>query len=498
MTRTFSTRPRRAAAFTAVALTLPLGLLGASLLETTSAGYRDTASAQTSSIEATSLRTQGAVFEPVNTYIANTAVALQDDGTVWVWGYRGGGLSGTGVATVANNATPSAVVLPNDGYTGVGGQRRAIKVAGTSNDNYYPTDATYTGLAALSDDGVVYTWGGNNATNMMGRPGSGAAFYSPGAVTIPVSDGPVVDLVSSSGVFMALTSNGTLYTWGYAQGRGITGQGSLAASSTTPKAIMTGVHSIGAGVWNGWAVKGNYATGDTSTGVFWWGWANNGDNYAGDPSGDTKNATVSVPTRSTTLSLLASDGCETVGVVAGSESDTCRIQSLTGHYYGSQLVTREGQLVTWGCGNQFGTGRPNGTTAANNAPTLLTLPGGTATRKVAVTEDYVLVLGTDGVVYAYGRYAFARGPEPTTGAMSTTNLVIPAAITALGKDVRDIGGFGYSGMALRSDGNLALWGGSTQGGVNNTYMSVRNAWGSPTTPTNASQPITTFVLPGVG
>ncbi|WGD36798.1 hypothetical protein [Lysinibacter sp. HNR] len=452
----------------------------------TSSAYTDQATAVTPSTGPNVLRTAGAGFAITSTYIANTGTMVQADGSLWVWGFRQNGLAGTGAATVAGPQPPSRVVLPNDGYTGPGGQRRAIKAAGTSYDNFHITNFNRTGIAALSDDGLVYTWGGNQVHNIMGRTGN---FSVPGLVSIPAFDGPVVDLISSAGVFMALTRNGAVYTWGWPQGRGITGQGTPVASSPTPQRILQGAHSIGSGTWNGWAVMGN-------SNVVWWGWANGGLGFAGSPSGDDFIGIMSSPQRSNTLSNFATGGCNTPGVIAGSPQDTCAIQTLTGHYFGNQMLLNTGQLITWGNGAIQGTGRANSTAIINNTPAALSLPGNVSVRKVAVTQDYVMLLGTNSSVFIYGRYSFGRGPDPWTGSMSLTNLQTPAQVFALGSNVTDIGGFGYTGMSLATDGNMRIWGGTTAGNNANLHSSVRDNWGVSTTPTTPAQPITLFRLPG--
>ncbi|WHP18248.1 hypothetical protein [Cellulomonas sp. ES6] len=474
-------RIRRAlAAVAGLAVVVPAVAVG-----TTTAAYVDRAEAVTEVFRSPTTR-----FVPQQTFLAGTATALQDDGTVAVWGYRGGGLAGTGVATVDSAAPVSLVTLPSDGHPD--GARRAVKLAGVSLDNYFAADAAYTGLAALSDDGRVYTWGGNQTVHVMGRTGGAVPFTKPGQVAIP---GTVVDLVSSASVFMALTSTGDLYTWGYPQARGVTGQGSLTASSATPARILTGVHSIGAGVWNGWAVRGNTVAGDPSTGVLWWGWANSAASYAGSPSGDDVQVSHGTPTQSVALSQHTTSGCEAVGVVAGSPQDTCGIRSLTGHYYGSQAVLADGTLLTWGNHVEWGTARADGGLVANNRPTAVTLAPGVTAVQVAATEDYVLVRGSDSLVYVWGRYSYAWGPHPTTGATSAANIRVPTRIAALGP-VEHVVGFGYSGAALRGDGTIVLWGGTTQGGSHNTYHLVRDGFASPRPSAATSHGLTELVMPG--
>ncbi|CAM5300440.1 hypothetical protein [Leifsonia shinshuensis] len=484
-------RTHRVARVAALAVTLvALAFAPLAAVPSTTAAYTDTAAAETSPTQ-TPLLTQTTRMTPTSTYLENTATALQDDGTLWVWGFRGNGLAGNGTLTVPSTAPPSPVVLPNDGYAGRD-HRYIVKVAGTSLDNYYPTDINYTGLAALSDDGRVYTWGGSSTNNIMGRPSTPIPYTQPGPVAIP---GTVVDLRSTSSVFLALTSTGDLYTWGYAEGRGITGQGTATASSPAPSLILSGVHSIGAGMWNGWAIRGNFDARDPNTGVFWWGWANAGSAYASDPSGDSLGVSRYTPFRSNFLSVYAQTGCDSVGVVMGSAADQCLIRSMTGHYYGNQ-VNVQGQLLTWGDATNYGTGRAYVSGPVSATPIILAMPNDDPVTAVAPTQDYVQVLGASGQVYIYGRYSFGRGPDPTLGTPSLTNLVTPAQLLPLGSAVTALGGFGYSGTALNADGSFVSWGGGTAGGNNNTYSSIINSWGANSTPTTAVQGLTTMITPG--
>lgn len=476
----------RAAAALAVGPLLLCTLIVASP-HTTTAAYTDTASAETSPTTAP-LTTQTTRLRPTTTHLGNTATGLQDDGTLWVWGFRGNGLAGNGTATVPSSDPPTAVALPNDGHTG-SGRRTIVKVAGTSLDGADATNSDFTGLAALSDDGIVYTWGGTQVQNLMGRTAAPIPFTQPGPVSIP---GTVVDLVSSATVFMALTSTGDVYTWGFAQGRGVTGQGTATASSATPTLILSGAHSIGAGLWNGWAIRGNDTPGDTTRGVFWWGWANGLNVNAGDPSGDDLAVSRFVPTRSTTLSSYATSGCDTVGVVMNSAADTCAVRWLSGHAYGNQLVTSAGTLFGWGNGANFGTG----TGTQTNVPTVAPIFSGDTVVAVTVTTDYVEVLGQQWM-YVYGYFFFAGGPDLDGGinTSSSSNNLLPMLF--LGGAPAAIGGFGYSGSALLADGTFVSWGGSTAGSQDNAYSSIRNGWGVNTAPTNALQPATDMIPPGV-
>jgi hypothetical protein len=417
----------------------------------------------------------------VTHHLPNTGMAISDAGSLMTWGLRAHGLPGNGREVIPRTDPPSQIWLPTSDRPS-NDPRRIVKVAGVGIDNH-STDLQHAGVAALSDDGRVYTWGGNNTNNMMGRETRDHLYWTPGEVNI---NGFVVDLISSAGVFMALTDTGDLYTWGWAQDYGATGQNAkrLTASSNEPALILDQVHSIGAGLWNGWAIRGNTKQGDNRSGVLWWGRADS-SGAASDPSGDRQFVNHGSPVQAKELSKYATTGCDQVGVVAGSPADECRIQQLTGHAYGSQMRLIDGSVYTWGDAAHCGTGR-NGDP---DTPTALPIQA----RYIHSTRDYVMLEGFDGYAYLFGWYASDYGPDPVTGAAITQNLPRLAKFTALGNHWVGASLHGSSGHVRRYDGKWTSWGGATGvAGVNNNYLIVPTA--SPRTPAG----LTTWSLPVIG
>jgi alpha-tubulin suppressor-like RCC1 family protein len=139
----------------------------------------------------------GATFDDVIAIEPTTSfdAALKSDGTVWVWGDCSGGVLGAGVADAgATVDAPTQVPIPLP--TGV----TITKISGA------------VAMLALASDGGVWAWGfaeggvlgtgdttdGNVPRQVMGLPGD------------------IVDIVAGGGDwFLALTSSGELYGWGY-------------------------------------------------------------------------------------------------------------------------------------------------------------------------------------------------------------------------------------------------------------------------------------------
>lgn len=152
----------------------------------------------------------------------NHTLALTSDGRVYAWGENMSGQLGNG--SNANSSVPVAVTM-----TGVLSGKTVSSIAA----NYY-----YSG--AVTSDGRVYTWGGDDEGGM----------GSLGHATIKVSNVPVAVDVSgalsgktvSSMAFgpyhgIVLTSDGRAYTWG-ANMSGELGRGNT-TSSDVPVAVST-------------------------------------------------------------------------------------------------------------------------------------------------------------------------------------------------------------------------------------------------------------------
>jgi alpha-tubulin suppressor-like RCC1 family protein len=446
-------------------------LLAAALLPTTAGAWRDRAMANMS---ATTTRV---AWTPQFTRLAGTSIALGDDGSLAIWGYRGNGLSGTGVADVPAGDPITVIGLP--------GRRAAVKVAGTSPDASTMDDPDRIALAALAEDGNVYTWGGNQTNHLMGRSGD---FTKPGQVSIP---DPVADLVSTSAAFIALTETGDVYTWGYGNGHGETGQGSADGSEPTPKRILTGIHSIAAGMWNGWAIK-------QGTG-YWWGWANAGA-LASDPSGDHAFYTAYAPGQSGFLTRRSAS-CAGVGFRMGEPGDPCPIKRLTGHTFGTQMLYANGEVYTWGSYYDFGIGRSQ---SGQDYPTEVSIP--VPIVDIVPTSDYVMLLGADQTVYSFGRYSWAGGPDPSSGRLSYTNMSRDQVTrwSQLAGGVVALGANGFTGHALYDDNTIYSWGGGdesqTSGGAvrNNLYAAVRDGFATNSVATNQGAGRTGLAFPGSG
>jgi len=114
------------------------------------------------------------------------ALALKQDGTVWVWGLNNDGQLGTG----NNMASSSPVQVP--GLYGV------AAIAGGDHHSL-----------ALKQDGTMWAWGANN----YGQLGDATTLYRYSPVQVAGLSG-VADLAAGSQYTLALKLDGTVWAWG--------------------------------------------------------------------------------------------------------------------------------------------------------------------------------------------------------------------------------------------------------------------------------------------
>ena len=156
------------------------------------------------------------------------SLALKSDGTVWAWGYNGGGELGNG--TYTDNNTPVEV----NGLSGV------TAIAGGG----------FHGLA-LKSDGTVWAWG----YNVSGQLGNGTNTTSNTPVQVSGLSG-VAAIAGGDIHSLALKSDGTVWAWGYNLD-GELGNGTYTDSNTPVEVSgLSGVTVIAGGGFHSLALVG--------------------------------------------------------------------------------------------------------------------------------------------------------------------------------------------------------------------------------------------------
>jgi alpha-tubulin suppressor-like RCC1 family protein len=271
---------------------------------------------------------------------------------------------------------------------------------------------------ALTTGGTVWTWGDGVAL------GTGSAADSTVPVQVPGLAGVTQIAAGSFGFDLALRSDGTVWGWGL-DVLGQLGDGST-VSSRAPVEVsgLTGVTQIAAGDGFGLALRSD------ST-VWAWGWNRNG--VLGD--GATAVSESDVPVQVTGLSNV-------IQIAAGATSAMAvRVQARRG----SVLRT----VWTWGNNGSGQLG--DGTTTDSATPVEVSGINAPSVTAISAGGGFSMVLGSDGSVWGWGENSFGE-----LGNGTTTNELRPVEI--LVGAVTGISAGQSHALVLLRGGSVLAWG----------------------------------------
>jgi LPXTG-motif cell wall-anchored protein len=306
---------------------------------------------------------------------------------------------------------------------------------------------------ALTSTGQVYAWGQNDD----GQLGDGSFTESTEPVRVHLPEGSTVTAIASGQDFvLALTSTGTVLSWGLNEW-GQLGNGTTGLDSDVPVEVHlpegTTVTAISAGAGHALAL--------TSAGEVL-AWGDNDFGQVGD--GTTVNRDVPVP-----VAGLPADA--PVKAIAGGDDHSLALTS-TGAVYGwgyngqgqlghgtttssyrtpvdtlipagdtvvglaaglgfqSFAITSTGSLLAWG-DNTYGQ-LGDGSSTRRTAPVPVHLPAGTEITAVASGDDHALALTSTGEIYAWGYNRYGQiGDGTTTNRNLPTQVDLPAGSVAV-------------------------------------------------------------------
>jgi alpha-tubulin suppressor-like RCC1 family protein len=338
------------------------------------------------------------------------ALALKADGTVWAWGSDGFGQLGDGtVGSPSVRATPGQVT----GLTNV----KAIAAGSTHS-------------VALQGDGIVRTWGRDDAGQLGDGPG-GDASGTPTPVVVHLAN---VKAIAAGGHHtLAVRSDGTAWAWG-SDGLGQQGDGTSGPANTSPVQVvgLTNVTTVTAG--------DSYSAAVRADGTVWaWGsdvFGNLGDGTTSSPL--SQPVPTQVPRLNGVLSVVS----------AGEHTLAIRAENFVvswGH-------DSDGQLGDGGVGNPVDDQSPNSIGLATNL------------RAIAGGEAHTLALKADGTVMAWGDDSAGQLGDGTIGGPFA--VATPRAVVGLTNVIAIAAGRNHS-LALRGDGTVWSWGsdGTANGGA---------------------------------
>ena len=353
---------------------------------------------------------------------SGTAFGLIDDGTLYGWGYNPQGQIGNRTTTDSAHPTPVTVSGALAGKTVT-----QVAVGGAS-------------TLALASDGTLYSWG-SNAQGQLGV-GTSTSSNTPVAVTMTgaLAGKKVAHISGGQDWFVALTTDGGLYSWGN-NADGQLGNG-LSQSSNVPVAVdMTAIGSktitsVSAGRLHTLALASDGT-------VYGWG---------GNSAGALGNGTTTSSPRPTPVTPA---GTPMAGKV---------ITSISAGTYFSFALASDGTTYGWGLNNSSQLG--NGTAANSLTPVAITTSGalnGKSVVKLAATSGGASAVTADGGIYSWG--INGAGQLGNGSNVASSNVPVPTTTSGklAGKVVSDLSGGNGTMYALATDGSLFAWGDDTYG-----------------------------------
>ena len=337
----------------------------------------------------------------------SVAHATGTAGTVYGWGFNEVGQVGDG--TLTQRGAPVRV----EGLTNI------TQVAGDGDNGY-----------ALNTAGQIYSWG----LDTHGELGNGSVkAYSKVPVMVSGLSGIIAIAgcgEGSSGTGLALTSAGTVESWGYGAG------GALGNGSNTSSPVPVAVSSIS----DVTAIAGGGSIGGTayaleSNGTVW-AWGVGTDGELGDGSFSSSSVPVQV------------EGITDATAIGAGE-------------LGGYAVLSTGRVMAWGDAllSKYlpGSALGNGSNRKTDVPVMVKNVTGAV--QVAGGGGEVFAVTSAGRVWAWGDGNLGDGNKSGNGTKFPVELKI-TGVMEVGTDIS-------AGIALKTNGTVWAWGSSYYGEVGN-------------------------------
>ena len=429
---------------------------------------------------------------------ANHNMVLTSDGAVYTWGWNYHGQLGNNTKTNSN----TIVAVQTIGTTLAG--KKIVKIAAGQGHSL-----------ALTDDGRVYTWGRND-TGQLGNNATTDAML-PVAVTVtgtPMNNKTIIEIASGARHSLAIDSSGKVYAWGH------NGSGQLGNNSTvnalTPVAVQAPADkNIIQVSGSGWLGASSSAL--TSNGTVY-SWGRDFDGQLGDGTNNDSYVPVittinlvdtpSIPTHvmakpgDTTATIswqapIVSGGQNITGyvlqyqVIGASSWTTVNVVAVATSHTTTGLTNDQTYRVRLAAKTTAGTGDFSNVVLVtphvkpiitNISPAIGPIAGGqnvtiTGTnfvlknKKIMQTVNgngYSLALSADGTVYAWGRNEYGQ----LGNGVIATNSPIPVAVKTTGtsmdgKTITQVAAGATHSLALATDGTIYAWGKNEYGQLGN-------------------------------
>ncbi|NDI35183.1 S-layer homology domain-containing protein [Chengkuizengella sediminis] len=395
---------------------------------------------------------EGAIITQVSAGSGYSTAALASDGKVYMWGLNSWGQLGLGDSAQTTEPSPKEVfsldhtpptleveMLKADGEAYEDGtatnQTITVNLNGTDEmsgisdiswlELGVQVSAGWLHTVAIASNGKVYTWGGNE----FGQLGyETTEIYGLIPQEVSISEGKTIEQVSS-GVFhtAVLSSDGTVYTWGYNE-FGQLGDGAT-ENNNSPQELTSlvgkTIEQVSAGGLHTVAIASNGK-------VYTW-----GSNEFGQLGYETTEEYELIP--------------QEVSIPEGKTIE----QVSVGIDYTVALAS-DGTVYTWG-NNEFGQlGLGDAITENQTTPQEVMSLSGKTIEQVSAGGEHIAVIDSDGKVYTWGRNQLGQLGYETSGGIPQRT---PKVVTSIEAETMNqvSAGANYT-SALTSDGTLYTWG----------------------------------------
>jgi len=321
---------------------------------------------------------------------------------------------------------------------------KSKKIMQTVNGNGYSL--------ALSADGTVYTWGRNE----YGQLGNGVtATNSPVPVAVKTAGTPmegktIVQISAKVWYALALASDGTVYSWGFnSWGQLGNGTSGTANNASAPVAVKTAGTPMEGKTIVQVAAGATHSLALATDGTIY-AWGKNEYGQLGNDSTTNSPVPVAVKTAGTPM-----DGKTIIQIHAG--------------YEHSLALASDGTVYAWGRNNsgQLGKNDATDTHIPAAVQTLGTPMAGKVIVQLAAGNSQSMALASDGTVYTWGWNQYGQ-----LGNGTTTNSRIPVAVVTTGtplagKTISQIAAGNAHALAMTDDGAIYSWGWNQYGQLGN-------------------------------
>lgn len=305
---------------------------------------------------------------------------------------------------------------------------------------------------ALSADGTVYTWGRNE----YGQLGNGVtATNSPVPVAVKTAGTPmegktIVQISAKVWYALALASDGTVYSWGFnSWGQLGNGTSSTANNASAPVAVKTAGTPMEGKTIVQVAAGATHSLALATDGTIY-AWGKNEYGQLGNDSTTNSSVPVVVKTAGTPMA-----GKTIIQIHAG--------------YEHSLALASDGTVYAWGRNNSGQLGKNDATDAhiPTAVRTLGTPMAGKVIVQLAAGNSQSMALASDGTIYTWGWNQYGQ-----LGNGTTTNSRIPVAVVTTGtpmagKTISQVAAGNAHALAMTDDGTVYAWGWNQYGQLGN-------------------------------